>query len=231
MSMSIKLMGVPGPKLMDDEKFTQDMFGVSTPTFVTPDVNANAQLQIESLKNAQIFYFFNLHRSHVLDLIMQCAVDQDAEQSARGAVLQLRAVPAGRRPGDAVLDVAEAHEATADIPRLPLRPPDDYLRDAMAATLDQEDVEFDIRLQVQTDPHLMPIENAACTVAGEALAASVGRDAAYPPAELRLAGAARLREAPLLQPVALHRRASPAGQPEPRATAHVLGAVDSCGTR
>ncbi len=36
MSISIKLMGVPGPKLMEEEKFTQDMFGVSTPTFVTP---------------------------------------------------------------------------------------------------------------------------------------------------------------------------------------------------
>ena len=40
MSISIKLMGVPGPKLMDEEKFTQDMFGVSPPTFVTPDVQA-----------------------------------------------------------------------------------------------------------------------------------------------------------------------------------------------
>ena len=59
MSISIKLMGVSGPKLMDDEKFTQDMFGVSTPTFVTPDTKANAQLQIESVKNAQIFYFLN----------------------------------------------------------------------------------------------------------------------------------------------------------------------------
>ena len=71
MSISIKLMGVPGPKLMDEERFTQDMFGVSPPTFVTPDVKANAQLQVESLKNAQIFYFVNLHRSHILDLIMQ----------------------------------------------------------------------------------------------------------------------------------------------------------------
>src|SRR4029077_13378200 len=71
MSISIKLMGVPGPKLLDDEKFTQDMFGVSTPTFVTPDTRANAQLQIESVKNAQIFYFLNFHRPHVLDLIMQ----------------------------------------------------------------------------------------------------------------------------------------------------------------
>jgi hypothetical protein len=31
----------------------------------------------------------------------------------------------------------------------------------MVATLMREDVEFDIRLQKQTDPHLMPIENAA----------------------------------------------------------------------
>jgi hypothetical protein len=30
MGISIKLMGVPGPKLMDEEKFTLDMFGVST---------------------------------------------------------------------------------------------------------------------------------------------------------------------------------------------------------
>src|SRR5438445_9365891 len=71
MSISIKLLGVPGPKLMDEEKFTQDFFGVSTPTFVTPDVRANAQLQVESLKNASIFYFVNLHRPHLLDFIMQ----------------------------------------------------------------------------------------------------------------------------------------------------------------
>jgi len=71
MSISIKLMGVPGPKLMDEEKFTVDMFGVSTATFVTPDTKANAQLQTESLKNASIFHFVNLHRPHILDLIMQ----------------------------------------------------------------------------------------------------------------------------------------------------------------
>jgi hypothetical protein len=71
MSISIKLMGVPGPKLMEEEKHTVDMFGVSTPTFVTPDTKANAQLQAESLKNAQMFYFLNFRRPHVLDMIMQ----------------------------------------------------------------------------------------------------------------------------------------------------------------
>ena len=47
------------------------------------------------------------------------------------------------------------------VPRLPLRPPDNYLRDAMVATLAERDVEFDILLQLQTDPHRMPIENNA----------------------------------------------------------------------
>jgi hypothetical protein len=47
------------------------------------------------------------------------------------------------------------------IPRLPLRPPDNYLRDNMVRTLDEKDVEFDILVQVQTDPFRMPIENAA----------------------------------------------------------------------
>jgi hypothetical protein len=45
------------------------------------------------------------------------------------------------------------------IPRLPLRPPDDYLRAAMVNALDEGDVELDFRLQLQTDPFLMPIEN------------------------------------------------------------------------
>ena len=31
----------------------------------------------------------------------------------------------------------------------------------MVATLDKQDVEFDIRLQLQTDPYLMPLENNA----------------------------------------------------------------------
>jgi hypothetical protein len=45
------------------------------------------------------------------------------------------------------------------IAHLPRRPPDNYLREAMAATLAEEDVEFEINLQLQTDPFLMPLEN------------------------------------------------------------------------
>jgi hypothetical protein len=160
MSISIKLLGVPGPKLMDDEKFTLDMFGVSTPTFVTPDTKANAQLQIESLKNAQMFYFVNFQRPHILDMIMQSLWVKT--QSSPFEAPYFSCVPYLLGEGQAMqYSVWPKSKKRTPIPRLPLRPPDDYLRDAMIASLAQGDVEFDIRLQLQTDPHLMPIENNA----------------------------------------------------------------------
>jgi hypothetical protein len=160
MSISIKLMGVPGPKLMDEEKFTQDMFSISTPTFVTPDTKANAQLQIESLKNAQIYYFVNFHRPHLLDLVMQSLWLKT--QSSPFEAAYFSCVPYLLGEGQAMqYSVWPKSTRRTPIPRLPLRPPDDYLRDAMVASLAEGDVEFDIRLQRQTDPHLMPIENNA----------------------------------------------------------------------
>jgi hypothetical protein len=160
MSISIKLMGVPGPKLMDEEKFTLDMFGVSTPTFVTPDTKANAQLQIESLKNAQMFYFLNFQRPHILDMIMQSLWVKT--QSSPFEAPYFSCVPYLLGEGQAIqYSVWPKSKERTPIPRLPFRPPDDYLRDAMVSALDRGDVEFDIRLQLQTDPHLMPIENNA----------------------------------------------------------------------
>ena len=160
MSISIKLMGVPGPKLMEEEKFTQDMFGVSTPTFVTPDTRANAQLQIESVKNAQFYYFVNFRRSHILDLIMQGLWTKT--QSSPFEAPYFSCVPYLLGEGQAMqYSIWPKRKRRTPIPRLPLRPPDDYLRNAMVATLAREDVEFDIRLQLQTDPHLMPLENNA----------------------------------------------------------------------
>ena len=160
MSIGIKLMGVPGPKLMEEEKFTQDMFAISTPTFVTPDAIANAQLQVESVKNAQIFYFVNLHRHHILDLVMQSLWIKT--QSGPFEAPYFSCVPYLLGEGQAMqYSVWPQSKRRTPIPRLPLRPPDDYLRDSMVTTLAKEDVELDIRLQLQTDSHLMPIENNA----------------------------------------------------------------------
>ena len=159
MSISVKLMDVPGPKLMDEEKFTQDLFGVSPPTFVTPDVKANAQLQENSLKNASLFYFLNFHRPHVLDLVMQGLWIKT--QSSPFEAPYFSCVPYLLGEGQAMqYSFWPTTSQRTPIPKLPRRPPDDYLRDAMVAALQQGDVAIELRLQLQTDPHLMPIENA-----------------------------------------------------------------------
>ena len=87
------------------------------------------------------------------------------------------------------------------------------------------DVELDFRVQLQTDPFLMPIENAA-VLWPEKLSPRVSvATLRIPAADIRLAGADRISRSAFLQPVALHRRAPAARQPEPRPQAHVLGAV------
>ena len=159
MSISVKLMDVPGQKLADDEKFTQDMFGVSPPTFVTPDTRAKAQLQIQSGKNAQILYFVNLHDSHVLDLIMQGLWIKT--QSSPFEAPYFSDVPYLIGEGQAMeYSFWPKSNRKTRIPNLPFRPPDNYLRNAMVASLASGDVEFDVRVQMQTDAFLMPIENA-----------------------------------------------------------------------
>jgi hypothetical protein len=160
MSMSIKLMGVPGPKLLDDEQHTQDLLGISTPTFVTPDTRANAQLQRWSYKNAQIFYFLNFREPHILDSIMQLLWTKTQTSPLEGDYFSC--VPYLLGEGQAMqYSFRPRLKGRTRVPRLPLRPPDNYLRDAMVATLAKQDVEFDILLQLQTDPFRMPIENNA----------------------------------------------------------------------
>jgi hypothetical protein len=160
MSMSIKLIGVPGPKLLEDEQHTQDLLCISTPTFVTPDTRANAQLQLWSYKNAQVFYFLNVRDSHILDSIMQLLWTKT--QSSPLEDQYFSCVPYLLGEGQAMqYSFRSRLRKRTRVPRLPLRPPDNYLRDAMVATLAQQDVEFDILLQLQTDPFKMPIENNA----------------------------------------------------------------------
>ena len=159
MSISVKLMGVSGPKLMEEEKFTQDFFGVSTPTFVTPDVRANAQLQRASLQNASLFYFVNFHRSHILDFIMQGLWVKT--QSSPFEAPYFSCVPYLLGQGQAMqYSFWPTTSTRTPVPRLPLRPPDNYLRLAMVKALNAGPVDIDFRVQLQTDPFLMPIEDA-----------------------------------------------------------------------
>ncbi len=160
LSIGVKLMGVPGPKLLDDERFTQDFTGISAPTFTTPDVRENAKLQAASLRGTPLFYFINPFDSHLLDGLMQGLWART--QTSPLETPYWGCVPFLLGEGRAMQYSFRPRLTTRSrVPRLPRRPPDHYLREAMAATLARQDVEFDFLIQIQTDAHRMPIEHAS----------------------------------------------------------------------
>ena len=163
MSMAMKLMGVPGEKLMSEEKFTQDFITTSGgATFVTPNTRENAKLQYWSLVDMTLYYFLNPQDSHLLDFFMQSLWNETQYN------------PLGRRywsctpyllgEGQAMMYsfVPKTTDIETHIPGLPFgTPPFNYLRENMIKTLNEKDVEFDLMIQLQTDPHLMPIEDGS----------------------------------------------------------------------
>lgn len=161
-SIGVKVMGVPGPKLMDDEKFTQDFTGVCTPTFVTPNTRSNAKLQEWSRRHLPVFYFFDPSGptgTHLLDFLMQ-GLWNETQYNPLGHEFY-SCVPYLLGEGQAMqYRFRSLSRVPRKIPRVPLRPPDNYLRDNMVQTLAQQDVEFHLLVQVQTDAHRMPIEDA-----------------------------------------------------------------------
>lgn len=157
LSIGVKVMGVEGEKLIDDEKWTQDFTGISSPTFTTPDIVENLKLQKRILDGTPILYFVSPFDSHLLDGIMQGLYarthSSPLETPYYSCVAYLlgegRAMHYAIRP------------CSADRSRIPRDFPDDYLSEAMARTLSKKEVVFDFMVQLQTNPHRMPIENAS----------------------------------------------------------------------
>jgi hypothetical protein len=159
-SISVKVMGVPGEKLWKDEEQTQDFTAVCTPTFVTPDTKANARLQYWSRRHLPTFYFINWREPHLLDMLMQ-GLWNETQTNPLGATYY-SCVPYLLGEGQAMqYSFWPKTKVNRKIVGLPFRPADNYLRDNMRRTLDETGAEFEMRVQVQTDAFLMPLENNA----------------------------------------------------------------------
>ena len=126
--------GRAGPKLMEDESATQDLILVTPASFVTPDIRENATMQRWVRAKAPLGYLINPRPFRLLHLVDAAALLADAREPARGPVLQQRAVPARRGPGGAVLAASRRASGRS---RIPVRPAENYLRDAMVQTLDR----------------------------------------------------------------------------------------------
>jgi hypothetical protein len=156
--MGIKVMGVPGPKLLDDETATQDFTVIGVRTFTASDTLGMTKLQTQILKYRPAYYFFNpLYPGRFLDFIMQ-----GLDSRLLGSPLESQlysCTPFLHGEGQAVhysVKPLSARESP-----IPVFASDNYLREALIRTLSEENVEFDFMLQLQKDPHRQPIEDAS----------------------------------------------------------------------
>jgi hypothetical protein len=153
LSIGIKLMGVEGLKLIEDERMTQDFTGISAPTFTTPNIVENLKLQIALGQGTPALYFL----SHPLDAAMQALYARP--QTSPLEVQYWSCVPYLLGQGQAMKYSIKPYSGSKSI--IPMPPPDNYLCEAMVRTLKNAKVEFDFMVQLQTDPHRMPIEDAS----------------------------------------------------------------------
>jgi hypothetical protein len=157
LSIGIKLMDVPGPKLFPGEQATQDFTGISCPTFTTPNMVENLKLQKQIGAGTPAFYFLNPFDSHYLDFMMQGLY---ARMNSSPLETQYwSCVPYLLGPGQAMKYSVRPRSSART--KVPWNPPDDWLRQAMRQTLERHEVVLDFGIQLQTDAQRMPIEDAS----------------------------------------------------------------------
>jgi hypothetical protein len=155
-SVAIKVMGVDGPKLMPDEERTQDLILVSPASFVTPDIRENARMQRWVRAKAPLGYLVDPPGRHLIHLAMQLLY---SPMHANPLEVQYYSnVPFLLGEGRAVQ--YSLRPRSRGRTRIPAHPGENYLREAMVRTLARGDWTMDFMVQVQTDPHRMPIEDA-----------------------------------------------------------------------
>ncbi len=155
-SVAIKVMGVDGPKLMPDEERTQDLILVSPASFVTPDIRENSRMQKWVRAKAPLGYLLDPPGRHLLHLAMQLLYSPVHANPLE--VQYYSNVPFLLGEGRAVEYSLKPRQRGRT--RIPAHPTENYLREAMVRTLARGDWEMDFMVQVQTDPHRMPIEDA-----------------------------------------------------------------------
>jgi hypothetical protein len=160
LSIGVKLMGVPGKKLLNDEKFTVDFSGISAPSFTTPNIAENIKLQQQIGRGTPAWYFLNPFDSHYLDMVMQGLYARlhanPLELSYYSCVPYLygKQDKLGRAIKYAIIPRLEKSTLKTTLS-------DNYLREAMVDTLARQSVTFDFAIQFQTDPINMPTEDAS----------------------------------------------------------------------
>ena len=152
--MAIKVMGVPGEKILDHEKSeeTQDFILISCPTF--PAENVEKFDKLAAAVNGSIFMKLRYFPTHwrVIRFLVRFM-----RKFANPLQIRYFSTTPYLFGTNAVKYCATPLFATPD--QIPDAPSDDYLRLAIANQLQSREAVFDFSVQLQTDAEAMPIED------------------------------------------------------------------------
>jgi hypothetical protein len=153
--MAIKLIGIPGEKLLEDERNadTQDFLLFTPNIFFTAGPDGFLNFMIAFTTNKLVFGWYLLtHPSTTLCLanslrkipnLLELEFFSSVPYQLGSIAVKYSTKPVLQRKS-----------------QMPDRPTDNYLRERLQAQLAQESVNYDFLVQVQKDPYAMPIENA-----------------------------------------------------------------------
>jgi hypothetical protein len=160
--MAIKLLGVEGEKLLENEKYetTQDFLVISTPRFINQNV-IDFYGTLQAIRGGPLKilgFFFNPFNSH-LRVLWNIA----RSLTKHGNLLEVRfwSTTPYQFGSRVVKYSAKPHQD--QVTKIPKNPSENYLREVMKQYLAGQDAYFDFMVQFQTDPRQMPIEDASVT--------------------------------------------------------------------
>jgi hypothetical protein len=156
--MAIKLLGVEGEKLLEEEKHetTQDFLVISTPRFINHNViDFYGLLQaMGGSKLGLLGFFFNPFDSH-LRVLWNILTSMKNDGNLLEA--QFWSTTPYRFGSQVVKYSVKPHQD--EVTKIPKNPSENYLGEAMREYLATQDAYFDFMVQFQTDPRKMPIED------------------------------------------------------------------------
>lgn len=156
--MAIKVMGVPGKKLLPDEPQTQDFLMINYPVFFTRNAADYVVLnELEQQNKAAAFFQTRPHERQISEAITAKVVDSVFEQRYFSMTpyllgkryIKFSAIPVSCGSGSP-LQQSKAGPPLGD---------PNYLRTNMIAWLHEKDACFNLAVQPQTEPAIMPIED------------------------------------------------------------------------
>ena len=158
--IAIKLLGVEGEKLLENEKneTTQDFLLISTPRFINKNV-IDFYGTLQAVRGGPlkiIAFFFNPFNSH---LGVLWNIVRSFKKHANLLEVRFWSTTPYQFGSKVVKYSAKPHQGHRT--KIPRKPSQNYLREVMKEYLAGQDTYFDFMVQLQTDPHQMPIEDAS----------------------------------------------------------------------